>query len=883
MTFSQENNSSLSQSSSNFQLKSKGLGWIPDVPEQRDYDLTPDKSSIYLNKRLKRNQATESLEKFGAALIDRLQTLFQSQDLQQAMRSLPTELQSLPEDLKVDLFGSISFQDVTIYKSFREGITDSNDIQKVKILLSILGYRGFYKINEENFYDYPSEPQELNKSKIHANWYSSWINSNNFDESTAEIVKAFQKAVNCYITDGLESDEAEKVKLGEDGVVGIRTYTALLLAWYKQEELSSKKLQFQLLPSPVTIPEILFKWLFDSLLQFASQEISKELSRNSRDELFETNKLDAVKLKTITETDKVLFERELGLKQLFKISDIQDQEPDTQDQKPDEILNILKQEFLKLHIACQGESNSRNCNPILKLVQDEFIVLEPILVLLMKVGSPLALLQRTKEKSLVASIVYLLEKRVKPFQVFKNGLKHHPDGTNFMEIYSGDDLEKIQEFTNGCVEKFLQLFDDEGLNSIVEKSRSLKQKTSESMSDQLDRFKPEIFNLERIKQEQEKIKLKQEKISQEQGKFKLTLFLYYLLCKLYKSLNQDEEVLSSTQNIFGKTEVFTVEPETDELGDEKNLSLSRDESDLLSSRIRLTLPMTNHFLQAAKNATRSKKVPYFFLPYAVDLSYWCSPIEDQGSLKSCSAFAGIALLEYFTNRTSGRYTDLSAMFLYKAARNLMQVEGDRGSSLRETMKVMEKFGVPPDRYWPYNSDQVNEEPPQFCYSFAQNYQTLKYFRLDYAGISNEALLFQIKSVLAAGFPCAFGLALHASAGFEENVIKGWIPYPGDNERFVGGHCVVAVGYNDFETVGPKAETNQGALLVRNSWSTDWGRKGYGWLPYSYVLGGLTADWWSLLDANWFEDDLFGLGAIASDLPGNDTGGPSGGGKNPSKP
>jgi len=46
------------------------------------------------------------------------------------------------------------------------------------------------------------------------------------------------------------------------------------------------------------------------------------------------------------------------------------------------------------------------------------------------------------------------------------------------------------------------------------------------------------------------------------------------------------------------------------------------------------------------------------------------------------------------------------------------------------------------------------------------------------------------------------------------------------------------------------------LNIRNSWSTDWGAAGYGWLPYSYVEAGLAADFWSLIESKFTDTDLF---------------------------
>ena len=114
--------------------------------------------------------------------------------------------------------------------------------------------------------------------------------------------------------------------------------------------------------------------------------------------------------------------------------------------------------------------------------------------------------------------------------------------------------------------------------------------------------------------------------------------------------------------------------------------------------------------QSRKDLVDKAQKPYAILPSVVDLTTWCSPIRDQGSLNSCTAFAAAALLEYFARKARGEYTCISPLFLYKVARNLMNSTGDVGSSVRETMKTMVAFGVPPEKYWSYEADKFDEEP-----------------------------------------------------------------------------------------------------------------------------------------------------------------------------
>ena len=255
------------------------------------------------------------------------------------------------------------------------------------------------------------------------------------------------------------------------------------------------------------------------------------------------------------------------------------------------------------------------------------------------------------------------------------------------------------------------------------------------------------------------------------------------------------------------------------------------------------------------------------LPTPVDLRPCCSPIENQGRLGSCTAHAGIGVVEYFERRAFDKHIEGSRLFVYKATRNLMGVVGDTGAWLRNTMGALVLCGVAPEKYWPYTDrKQPGEEPyfdlepPAFVYAVADNYEALKYFCHDPMGknVPPATVLASVKRFLAAGIPSMFGFFGFPSFGRSD--IVGGIPYPCPGERAQWGHAIVAVGYDDnkkIKNLKCDKETT-GALLIRNSWGTGWGDNGYGWLPYDYVRSKLAIDFWSLIRMEWVGTKQFGI-------------------------
>ena len=246
------------------------------------------------------------------------------------------------------------------------------------------------------------------------------------------------------------------------------------------------------------------------------------------------------------------------------------------------------------------------------------------------------------------------------------------------------------------------------------------------------------------------------------------------------------------------------------------------------------------------------------LPVEISLVKWCSPVEDQGDLGSCCSQAAVGLVEYFERKAFGNHLDASRLFVYYNMRKLIgQENNDSGADLRNAMGAIVLFGAPPEKYWPYDITKFNKQPEAFHYSFADNFRTIQYFRLDPPGTKSVDLLKSIKTQLAAGIPSMFGFTVYDSIDLAEKT--GEIPFPKKGDKVEGGHAIMVVGHNDNKTItASDGSKTTGALLIRNSWGIGWGIGGYGWLPYEYVLSGLADDFWVLIKNSWVDTGVFGV-------------------------
>ena len=220
------------------------------------------------------------------------------------------------------------------------------------------------------------------------------------------------------------------------------------------------------------------------------------------------------------------------------------------------------------------------------------------------------------------------------------------------------------------------------------------------------------------------------------------------------------------------------------------------------------------------------------LPPKIDLRPLCSPIEDQGTLGSCTGNALVGALEYLEKKNKVDFKDLSRLFIYYNERALENsVAIDSGAQIRDGIKTLVKQGVCSEKSWPYIISKFAIKPPSSCYKEALDHQIIEYQRL--------VTLDEMRACLAHGFPFVFGFSVYESFESQKIARTGVMPMPSRNERMIGGHAVCGVGYNDSKK----------RLIVRNSWGTVWGMDGYFTMPYKYLADrNLSDDFWTIRQA-----------------------------------
>ena len=184
-------------------------------------------------------------------------------------------------------------------------------------------------------------------------------------------------------------------------------------------------------------------------------------------------------------------------------------------------------------------------------------------------------------------------------------------------------------------------------------------------------------------------------------------------------------------------------------------------------------------------------------------------VRDQGQEGSCTGFS---ITSAYAAQRPGVYSPAYLYYMERKAEHT--TSQDAGAQIRDGLKIIQKQGVCTEALMPYAVGDFTVAPPPAAVAEAKENRIRTYARAK--GVDGA------KHALAMNRPVVLGISVYAS--FEAVGKDGVVPMPAPNEQLMGGHAILAVGYDDFTQ----------RLKLENSWGASFGDGGFIYLPYAYV-------------------------------------------------
>lgn len=285
---------------------------------------------------------------------------------------------------------------------------------------------------------------------------------------------------------------------------------------------------------------------------------------------------------------------------------------------------------------------------------------------------------------------------------------------------------------------------------------------------------------------------------------------------------------------------------------------------------------------SCKNEVKEKIAAYTL--NKIDLrAQLTSEIINQGLLNSCSACAIAVASELYLIKDCQPFVDENAsnidasqMFVYYNERVMEdKVDINAPVFIRNGIKSLFKNGICSEKSWPYpemmlpdslkkivangTMEEIQQElsrvmtehqaeiqaaiketPSQAAVNQAQKHIINRYCKLN----ENEDLS-ELRLSLSKGLPVIFGMMVPKS--FYAIGEDGVMTMPCEKEPRLGGHALLAVGFDDEKKV----------FIVRNSWGEEFGDKGYCYMPYEFFTS-------TYLNSDQEQDNTFSYWCLTHD-------------------
>ncbi len=214
------------------------------------------------------------------------------------------------------------------------------------------------------------------------------------------------------------------------------------------------------------------------------------------------------------------------------------------------------------------------------------------------------------------------------------------------------------------------------------------------------------------------------------------------------------------------------------------------------------------------------------LPANLSYRQYCPTPNYQGDVSTCVGWAAaygalstqLNIQMGITNYNHKWARAFDPHFIYSFIKHENDKWCAEGTSLSLAFKVLEQYGCKPMIWDPWLKCNDKTTFKEFTLALASKYKIE-----DWMAIPQENIVEDTKTALYNKLPVVVGVALTES--FVTGSVLGnglWTPKTG--EKFIGGHAMAVIGYDDTK--------NGGSFEVMNSYGTEFGDKGFIWIKYT---------------------------------------------------
>ncbi len=218
-------------------------------------------------------------------------------------------------------------------------------------------------------------------------------------------------------------------------------------------------------------------------------------------------------------------------------------------------------------------------------------------------------------------------------------------------------------------------------------------------------------------------------------------------------------------------------------------------------------------------------------PRSVDLSANFPNPGDQGNQQSCVGWATAYALKSYQEKVEIGWSLNTPEHLFSPAFIYNQINGgeDQGSYIYEALDLAKNRGIATLATMPYSERDYRTQPSSAAFAEAAKFKAASWRRVNDTS--------QIKAALANRKPVVGGVSVYQQLMNLSGTDSVYNTASGNRQ---GGHAITIVGYDD--------DKYGGAFKIINSWSQNWGDRGFFWMPYSFASGGVLSEAYVLEDS-----------------------------------